>query len=82
MPKIYTIDGNILDFNIKHKYEGNFFRKMLNKDFKGSKIELRIAKIIKENPHDNIVKVYKVSKNLMFIDYQLLDTDYTIKKKR
>jgi serine/threonine protein kinase len=80
MSLLYNINGKTRKLNIKSTYETNFFRKMLIPST-GSYIELEIAKIIKNNPHPNLVKVYKVSKQDMYIDYQLLDTDYNVKKK-
>ena len=55
---------------------------MLNNDDPGSKIVLKIAEILQKNPHENIVKIYKVSKRPMFIDYQLLDLEYCINSSK
>ena len=68
MSLLYTLKGVVLDLKIKHTYEGNFFRKMLNKNDRGAKVEFKIAKKIQKNPHKNIVKVYNINENPLFID--------------
>lgn len=81
MPLLYTTEGDIHKLHIKHNYESDFIRKMLKEEDITSRVELKIAGIIQKNPHENIVKVFKVCKSPMYIDYQLLDTEYTVKKK-
>ena len=82
MSIIYTLDGKIEKIKPDNifKYESNFIRKMLDPCDRISSIELEVARLIKLHPHENIVKVFKISKNPMYIDYQLLDTSYHIEK--
>ena len=49
------------------KYQGKpFFRKVTN-----NKLEKKIAEIIKNNPHNNIITIYRIEPN--YIDMELLD---------
>lgn len=72
--EIYTLEGDIIT-NDKHKGK-KIFRKMTN-----NKKEIKICKIIMENPHENIVKIYKIYepennvKETGYIDMELLDTN-------
>jgi len=73
--KIYTNYGKIEKLNECHKGT-EIFRKMTN-----NVLELEISKIIMENPHKNIVTIYKIvepkdaaDKN-GYIDMELLNTD-------
>jgi len=65
--KIFTLDGKFKYSD--EKYQGkSFFRKMTN-----DSLEKKIAEIIKKNPHDNIVTIYRIGTN--YIDMELLNDD-------
>ena len=65
--KIFTLDGKF-EYS-DEKYQGkSFFRKMTN-----DILEKKIAEIIKKNPHDNIVTIYRIGTN--YIDMELLNDD-------
>ena len=73
--KIYTLAGKIINTN--EKYEDKYiFRKMTN-----NKIEITLCKILMQNPHKNIVKIYKINEPDIVngtagrIDMELLNTD-------
>jgi len=69
--KLYKYDGSIVNLNdtyLNINDIGNpiyFFRKMTN-----NSNELHISKILMENPHKNIVKIYRVYDNC--VDMELL----------
>ncbi len=81
MSKLYMVTGELLEFESNPAYPTPFLRKMLKPSVQTTRIELKIASIIQQNPHPNLVKVYKISKSPPFIDYQLLETNYKIAKK-
>ena len=81
MSKIYSLEGQVSGFSVKNNYKTHFIRKMLGPSNTETNTELKIASIIQQNPHKNLVNVYKVSKHPPYIDYQLLDTNYNITKK-
>jgi serine/threonine protein kinase len=65
----YNCEGeisNFIDKTVSYKTD-HFFRK-----FSDDKNELVICRLLKENPHDNIVNIYDV--HGYFIDMELLDT--------
>lgn len=67
--KIFTLDSKILKTN--ELYEGKeFFQKMTNNE-----TEKKLCKIIMENPHKNIVKIYEVGND--FIKMESLNTNLT-----
>lgn len=66
MSQIYTVDCQLYTLNERYKNK-KIFRKMTN-----SEIEIKIYKILKNNPHSNIVEIYKIGKN--HIDLEFLDT--------
>jgi hypothetical protein len=49
----------------------DFFRKMTNNEN-----EIKLCKLLKNNPHKNIIKIYDVTDN--YIDMELLDTNYVL----
>jgi hypothetical protein len=65
--QVYTMDGLIEDLDGEYINGNVFFRKM-SKDI----TELTIAKIIMDNPHPNIVTIYRVGSN--YFDMELLDS--------
>jgi hypothetical protein len=74
MSKIYLTTG--LTINSDETYDGKFFfRKSLAYDETGYN-EFQIAKILLENPSNNIVHIYKISER--FIDMELLETQILI----
>jgi len=81
MSKILNKDGDLLDFELEQKYKTPFIRKMLIPSSSITRVELKIASLIQKNPHPNLVNVYKISKSPPYIDYQLLDTNYSVSKK-
>lgn len=65
--KIFTTDGKIIKTD--QLYEGKeFFQKMTT-----NKTEQKICKILMENPHKNIVKIYEVGNN--YIKMEVLNTN-------
>ena len=67
--KVYTTKGE-LEYDINLKIDGKeVFRKMTS-----SKAELEISKLIKENPHQNIVKIYHVGDD--YVDMELTEPNY------
>jgi len=68
--KIYDqVDSVIFDVNAKTSDGKRFFRKTIKYT-----IELDIVKILKINPHPNIVTFYDITNK--YFDMELLDTDY------
>lgn len=66
----YNCEGTItkiIDKTVSYK-TNHFFRK-----FSDDENELIISRILKDNPHDNIVKIYDVHN--YFIDMEFLDTN-------
>lgn len=60
--KMYGTNGIIK--NLSEKYDGqNFFRKI-----GVSTVEHRIGQILQENPHPNIVKIYRITEKYMDIE--------------
>ena len=77
--RIFTLDGKMVKTN--ELYEGKeIFKKMTNNE-----IEKKICKILMENPHKNIVKIYEIGND--YIKMELLKTNLddingnTIKEK-
>jgi serine/threonine protein kinase len=74
--EIYTLEGDIIINNNKNEEGKKIFRKMTT-----NKKEINICKIIMENPHENIVKIYKIYEpennfeDTSYIDMELLDTN-------
>jgi serine/threonine protein kinase len=69
--RVFTMDGDIT-INPEILHEGkDFFRKMTKNIG-----EKKICKILMENPHKNIIKIYDVCED--YIDMELLDTDMDI----
>jgi len=65
---IYELNGKFTrDSNLLHNGKP-FFRKMTN-----DKCELELCKLLMNNPHKNIVKLYGISDN--YIDMELLNTN-------
>jgi serine/threonine protein kinase len=80
--KIYTHDGKIEKLDEKHEGK-DIFRKMTDKTR-----EINISKIIMENPHENIVTIYKIvepkdalDKN-SYIDMEKLNTNISKYNKK
>ena len=67
---IYTLEGNY-ESTAELRDGKDFFRKMTNNEN-----EIKLCKLLKNNPHKNIIKIYDVTDN--YIDMELLDTDYVL----
>ena len=63
--KIFTLNGSFK--YSKMKYKGKFFFRKMTNDV----LEKKIALIVKNNPHPNIVTIYRVGEN--YIDMELLN---------
>lgn len=66
--KTYELNGKLTIDSTKLYKGQDFFRKMTN-----NKNEIKLCKLIQQNPHKNIVEIYNVGKNS--IDMELLNTD-------
>ena len=72
--KIYTENGDFENLEEKHDNK-EIFRKMIGNGEDG-KTEMKISEILMENPHQNIVKIYKINyKEPKYIDMEMVDTD-------
>lgn len=69
---IYTHDGEIVEYS--ETYKGMpFFRKMTR-----SPVELEICRILKDNPHPNIVQIYRVGTT--FVDMELVHPCHQLRR--
>lgn len=66
--KTYELDGKLRTDSTKLYKGQDFFRKMTK-----NKNEIKLCKLIQQNPHKNIVEIYNVGTN--YIDMELLNTD-------
>ena len=71
---ILDLEGRL--FTLDETYCGlPFFRKMIKERYI---VEILIARIIKKNPHPNIVKIYRIENN--YIDIELVNNNYDFTK--
>jgi len=71
MSKKYNLNGEIIDFNQTRNGQP-FFRKETNDE-----VELAIARKLKRNPHQNIVKIYEVGDG--YYDMEIVKTGISLR---
>ncbi len=68
---VYQLNGEIEPLASSQEPYVSVFRKMTN-----CKVELQLAKMLMDNPHPNVVKIYDVTPT--YYTMELLETNYTL----